>query len=45
MYYKDKEKEIKYMDEFVKALKKHAEPADNERRYNLMLRLKRRVEK
>ena len=35
---------IKYLDEFVKALKKHDDTADNERRYDLMLRLKRRIE-
>lgn len=35
---------IKYMDDFVKALKKHTEEADNEKRNDLMLRLKKRIE-
>ncbi len=41
--YNELNRGIKYLDEFVKALEKHIHEADNERRYDLMLRLKRRI--
>lgn len=41
--YNELNRGIKYLDEFVKALEKHIHEADNERRYELMLRLQRRI--